>query len=129
MSYNTLNYTEQGGTKTVIGGEIVVEGTLTVADGGQVAGITGATAAATASTIGGIKAATKGESDTVEVKIDTASSKLYVPTYPTTATTSTAGLVKQAANVPEAEDDTPTAEEFKALLDALIDAGIMAAAE
>ena len=31
MSYNTLNYTEQGGEKTVIGGEIVVEGKLTVA--------------------------------------------------------------------------------------------------
>ena len=129
MSYNTLNYTEQGGTKTVIGGEIVVEGTLTVADGGQVAGITGATAAATASTIGGIKAATKGESDTVEVKIDTASSKLYVPTYPTTATTSTAGLVKQAANVPEVDGEAITADDFNALLDALITAGIMAAAE
>ena len=130
MSYNTKNYTEQGGEKTVVGGEIVVEGKLTVAAGGEVAGITGATAAATASTIGGIKAATKGESDTVEVKIDTASSKLYVPTYPVPpveATTEAAGLVKQAANVPEAEDDTPTAEEFKALLDALIDAGIMAA--
>ena len=128
MSYNTKNYTEQGGEKTVIGGEIVVEGKLTVADGGQVAGITGATAAATASTIGGIKADTKGESDTVEVKIDTASSKLYVPTYPTTATTSTAGLVKQAANVPEV-DGALTADDFNALLDALITAGIMAAAE
>jgi hypothetical protein len=129
MSYNTKNYTEQGGAKTVIGGEIVVEGTLTVADGGQVVGITGVTSAATASTIGGIKAATKGAGDTVEVKIDATSSKLYVPTYPTTATTSTAGLVKKAANVPEADGEAPTAAEFKALLDALITAGIMAAAE
>ena len=43
------------------------------------------------------------------------------------ATDAVAGLVKQAANAPEAAADNPTAEEFKALLDALIDAGIMAA--
>lgn len=114
MSYNTKNYTEQGGEKTVIGGEIVVEGKLTVADGGEVAGITGVTAAATASTIGGIKAATKGAGDTVEVKIDATSSKLYVPTYP------------KAALVAEAAGEAPTAAEFKALLDALKAAGLMA---
>ena len=45
------------------------------------------------------------------------------------ATEAVAGLVKQAANVPEADEDGPTAEEFNALLGALIDAGIMAAAE
>lgn len=45
------------------------------------------------------------------------------------ATTAAAGLVKQAANVPEATGDNPTAAEFKALLDALIAAGVMAAAE
>lgn len=38
--YNTKNYTEQGGEKTVIGGEIVIEGKITVADGGEVEGIT-----------------------------------------------------------------------------------------
>lgn len=42
------------------------------------------------------------------------------------ATESTIGLVKQCANVAEAAGDNPTAEEFKALLDALIAAGIMA---
>lgn len=130
MSYNTPNYTEQGGEKTVIGGEIVVEGKLTVAAGGEVAGITGVTAAATESTIGGIKAATKGEGDTVEVKIDTTSSKLYAPTYPVLpveATTEAAGLVKQSAPVEEATGDAPTAAQFNALLDALKAAGIMAA--
>lgn len=43
MDNNTLNYTEQGGAKTVIGGEIEVSGTLTIADGASVTGITTAT--------------------------------------------------------------------------------------
>lgn len=108
MAYNVKNYTEQGGEKTVIGG------TLEVKDGATVTGITGVTAAATASAIGGIKAATKGAGDTVEAKIDGTTSKLYVPTYP------------KAALVAEAAGDAPTAAEFKALLDALKAAGLMA---
>lgn len=43
------------------------------------------------------------------------------------ATTTNAGIVKQAENVAEAAGSAPTAAEFKALLDALIAAGIMAA--
>lgn len=132
VSYNTKNYTEQGGEKTVIGGELEVGGTLTVKDGATVAGITGVAGAATSTELGGIKAATKGSGDTVEVKIDATSSKLYVPTYPVlpeAATTETAGIVKQAVNVPEAAEEAPTAVEFKALLDALIEAGIMASGE
>lgn len=46
---------------------------------------------------------------------------------PSAATASTAGVVKMAANVAEAAGTAPTAEEFKALLDALIAAGVMAA--
>lgn len=38
--------------------------------------------AATASLLGGIIAVAKGSGDTVEVKIDTATHKLFVPTYP-----------------------------------------------
>lgn len=45
------------------------------------------------------------------------------------ATEDTAGLVKMAANVPEAAGEAPTAAEFKALLNSLIAAGIMAEAE
>lgn len=63
MSYNTLNYTEQGGETTVIGGKLIYQG--------------------------------------VEIK--------------------------RMTKVPEAAGDTPTAAEFKALLDALIAAGLMAA--
>lgn len=130
MSYNVKNYTEQGGEKTVIGGEIVIDGKITVADGGEVAGITGVAGAATATALGGIKAAASDAGDTVEVKIDATSSKLYVPTYPVLpeeATAEAAGIVKQATNVAEAAGEAPTAAEFKALLDALIAAGIMAA--
>ena len=43
-----------------------------------------------------------------------------------TATTGRAGAVKMAAAVAEAAGDNPTAAEFKALLDALKTAGIMA---
>jgi hypothetical protein len=43
-----------------------------------------------------------------------------------TATKTSAGTVKQAAKVSEAAGSTPTAAEFKALLDALKSAGIMA---
>lgn len=130
MPYNVKNYTEQGGDKTVIGGEIVINGKITVSDGGEVAGITGVAGAATATVLGGVKASTKGAGDTVEVKINTSTSKLYVPTYPVLpeeATTEAAGIVKQAANVTLAAGEAPTKAEFDALITALIAAGLIAA--
>ncbi len=36
---NVLNYTEQGGAKTVIGGELVIEGKLTLGTGSEVTGL------------------------------------------------------------------------------------------
>ena len=39
MGYNTKNYTEQGGEKTVIGGEVVVKGKVVVEEGGSVEGL------------------------------------------------------------------------------------------
>ena len=129
MSYNAKNYTEQGGEKTVIGGEIVINGKITVSDGGEIAGFTGVAEAATATALGGVKAAAKGEGDTVEAKIDSTTSKLYVPTYPTVpeeATTETAGIVKMAANVAKITGDTVTVEKFNDLIDALVAAGLMA---
>lgn len=77
MSYNTKNYTEQGGEKTVINGTLAF----------------GASAAVT-----GLPA----------------------------ATATVRGGVKQAAIVAEAAGGTPTAAEFKALLDSLKTAGVMA---
>lgn len=124
MSYNVKNYTEQGGEKTVIGG------ILEIKEGATVTGITATAAPASAAALGGIKAEASTAGDTVEVKIDATTSKLYVPTYPVLpeeATAEAAGIVKQATNVAEAAGAAPTAAEFKALLDALIAAGIMAA--
>lgn len=125
MGNTSKNYLKDGGDTTVIGG------TLEVLQGATVTGLTETAAAASATALGGIKAATKGAGDTVECKIDGTSSKLYVPTYPVlpvAATAETAGLVMQAANVSEAAGANPTAAEFKALLDALIAAGVVAEA-
>lgn len=124
--YNTKNYTEQGGDKTVIGGE------LEILEGATVTGLADVTTAATATVLGGVKAATKSAGDTVECKIDGTGKKLYVPTYPVlpeAATTATAGIVKQVANVAVAAGAAPTKAEFDALIAALIAAGVMAAGE
>lgn len=76
MSYNTKNYTEQGGEKTVIGGTLEFE---------EEAIVTGLPPlqleAATDTLLGGIKAELKAAGDTVLVKIGE-DEKLYVPTYP-----------------------------------------------
>ncbi len=41
MSYNTKNYTEQGGEKTIIGGELVIKngGKITIEEGGSAEGL------------------------------------------------------------------------------------------
>ncbi len=123
MSYNTKNYTEQGGEKTVIGG------TLEIKEGASVTGLSAdPLLVATGDTLGGIKAAAAaGEDDTVEVKIGD-DHKLYVPTYPTDATESISGLVKAAANQADsiAEDTATLVTDFNALLAKLKAAGLMA---
>ena len=64
MSYNTKNYTEQGGEKTVIGG------TLEIKEGASVTGLSAnPLLVATEETLGGVKAAAAGEDDTVEIKL------------------------------------------------------------
>ena len=133
MSYNTKNYTEQGGEKTVIGGTLEIKGKLLITDGAEVDGVVTITAPATAETTGGIKAAARAaETDTVEVKIGD-DGKAYVPAYPEaytlpSATDSVKGGVKAAANQAESiEATTPTVAEFNALLAKLKAAGIMTA--
>lgn len=64
---------------------------------------------------------TKEAMNNIENGIATASAGI-----PSNATKATVGLVKQAALVPEAAGANVTKEEFKALLDALKAAGIMA---
>lgn len=125
MSYNTKNYTEQGGEKTVIGG------TLEIKEGDSVTGLSAnPLLVATEETLGGVKAAAAGEDDTVEVKIGE-DGKLYAPTYPTDATESVSGLVKKAANQADsiAEDTATLVTDFNALLAKLKAAGLMAADE
>ena len=151
MSYNAKNYKKQGGD------EWVVNGKLTFGEGAVVEGLDGATVAkaATAAALGGIKAATKGAGDTVEAKIDAATSKLYVPTYPVlgTATDAALGGIKagakgegdtveikvdaassklyapaypQAELVDDATDTDDVVTQLNALLAALQTAGLMA---
>lgn len=40
MGYNSKNYTEHGGEKTVIGGEIVINGKMTAGEDAEIIGIT-----------------------------------------------------------------------------------------
>jgi hypothetical protein len=125
MSYNTKNYTEQGGEKTVIGG------TLEIKEGASVTGLSAdPLLVATEETLGGVKAAAADEGDTVEIKIGE-DGKLYAPTYPTDATESVSGLVKRAANQADsiAEDTATLVTDFNALLAKLKAAGLMAADE
>lgn len=125
MSYNTKNYTEQSGEKTVIGG------TLEIKEGASVTGLSAdPLLVATEETLGGVKAAAADEGDTVEIKIGE-DGKLYAPTYPTDATESVSGLVKMAANQSDsiAEDTATLVTDFNALLAKLKVAGLMAADE
>ena len=125
MSYNTKNYTEQGGEKTVIGG------TLEIKEGASVTGLSAdPLLVATEEPLGGVKAAAADEGDTVEIKIGE-DGKLYAPTYPTDATESVSGLVKMAANQSDsiAEDTATLVTDFNALLAKLKAAGLMAADE
>ena len=59
MSYNSKNYTEQGGERTIIGGELVIKNgaKLVLEEGAEGSGLPKAAnqAASTASTVAGLK--------------------------------------------------------------------------
>ena len=124
-TYNTRNYAAHGGGEWVIGGK------LTVLEGATVEGLTATAAAASADALGGIKAAAKAETDTIEAKIGT-DSKLYVPTYPDyvlpAAAADAIGGVKLAVNQVDSTASTIAGLniEFNALLAKLKASGIMA---
>ena len=120
--YNTPKYTEQGGAKTVIGGEIEITGTLTVATGATVTGTVSAAVVnnLTTTETGSALDAAQGKA------LKTAVDAKYTAAN---ATTAAAGLVKKAVNVPVAASVAPTKEEFDALINALVTAGIITAAE
>ena len=114
MSYNSKNYTEQGGEKTVIGG------TLEIAAGASVTGMTTATIVDALTSDDATKALSAKQGKALKALVDAK----YTAAN---ATAAAAGLVRQAALVAEAAGEAPTKAEFKALLDALKAAGIMAA--
>ncbi len=125
-THNTRNYAAHGGGEWVIGGK------LTVLSGATVEGLTATAAPASATALGGIKAAAKAVTDTVEAKIGE-DAKLYVPAYPEdyvlpSATADALGGVKLAANQVDSAASTIAALniEFNALLAKLKAAGIMA---
>ena len=124
MEYNAKNYMAQGGDRLVIGG------TLEIKEGASVTGLPPATVvAATEETLGGVLAAAKTVSDTVEAKIGE-DRKLYVPPYTLPAAEAAAlGGVLLAANqaASTAEDVATLVSNFNTLLAALKAAGIMAA--
>ena len=112
--YNVKNDTEQNGEKTVIGGILEIKA------GGSVTGITTATIVDALTSDDATKALSAKQGKALKTAVDAK----YTAAN---ATTAAAGLVKQSANVAEAVGTAPTATEYKALLDALIAAGIMAA--
>ena len=117
MSYNTKNYTEQGGEKTVIGGSLEIK------EGATVTGLpTPTITMATDSTLGGIKAAEKTETDTVPVKIDE-TGLLFVPAYPSIPEIPV--MANQANS--EATEIAALVSDFNALLLKLKTSGLMAA--
>jgi hypothetical protein len=118
MEYNTKNYTEQGGEKTVIGG------TLEIKEGASITGLPSTPVeipAATADALGGVIAAEKGAGDTVEAKIGS-DNKLYVPTYPVVPEQPVAATQADST----AADAAALVVDFNALLAKLKAAGLMA---
>ena len=126
MEYNAKNYMAQGGDRLVIGG------TLEILEGASVTGLPAAkVAVATETSLGGVLAAIKAETDTVEAKIGE-DHKLYVPPYTLPAAEAAAlGGVLLAANqaASTATELSGLVTEFNTLLAALKAAGIMAADE
>ena len=106
--YNTKNYTEQGGEVTHINGTLKIGANATVEGMPFASGLTP----------GVIKAdgITRDKAYNVEVKIDSETGKLYVPEYPQASPVaqSTATTVADLKN------------SFNALLNALIEGGVMA---
>lgn len=93
------NYIDPITGELVIGGEIKINGTMTVDENATVTGLPAAPLAAAGADLGGVKAAAAGAGYTVECKINGTTKKLMVPTYPVAANqadstaTEVAGLV------------------------------------
>ena len=126
-THNTRNYAAHGGGEWVIGGK------LTVLSGATVEGLTATAAPASATALGGVKAAAKAVTDTVEAKIGE-DAKLYVPAYPEdyvlpASAADALGGVKLAANQADstATEVSGLVADFNTLLASLKAAGLMVA--
>jgi len=126
VTRNCKNYLTDGGDRLVIGGS------LEILEGASVTGLPPASVSvATEEALGGVIAAAKAETDTVEAKIGE-DHKLYVPPYTLPAAEAAAlGGVLLAANQADstATEVSGLVTEFNTLLAALKAAGIMAADE
>ena len=126
MEYNAKNYMAQGGDRLVIGGS------LEILEGASVTGLPAAkVAVATETSLGGVLAVAKAETETVEAKIGE-DHKLYVPSYTLPAAESgTRGGVLLTANqaASAATELSGLVTEFNTLLAALKTAGVMAVDE
>jgi len=100
-TYNTKNYTEQGGDVTHIGGKLIIE------QGAEVEGMSGV-------------AFTAGDNITIDGKEISATDTTY-----RAATSNTRGLVKQAAAVADADSTEGAVTTVNALLASLRAAGIL----
>ena len=140
MAFNCKNYETDGGNHWVVGG------TLTIEEGATVEGMASATTApATASVPGLVSIGTNVDVSAqgkISVKTASASNKGVVQIGSGLSVESgvvsldapdagadVKGVVLQGVAVADAEGEAPTAAEFKALLDSLRDAGIIATAE
>ena len=112
------NYIDPITGELVIGGEIQINGTMTVGEDATLTGMTPEALNAAGASLGGVKAAAAGAGDTVECKINGTTKKLMVPTYP---------VVPVAANQADsAAADVPAlVVDFNALLAKLKAAGLM----
>jgi len=135
MSYNVPNYTEQGGERTVIGGELVVTGTLDLSEA-TVEGVVTATVenVLTSNETGNALSAAQGKAlkTLVDAKVATASVVNDLTTGGTTVPLSAEQgktlAARVAANQAASTAETyPTVAEFNALLSKLKTAGLMAA--
>ena len=138
MSYNTKNYTEQGGEKTVIGGDLEILGTLTIDNGATVAGVVTAAVVNNLTTTATGSALDAAQGKALNGKITALTAVNALDSESTTAPLAAAqGKVlkdaldaKVAANQADSTEKTsPTVAEFNALLAALKAAGLMVADE
>ena len=115
------NYIDPITGELVIGGEIQINGTMTVGEDATLTGMTPEALNAAGASLGGVKAAAAGVGDTVEVKVGE-DEKLYVPTYPVVPVAENQAI-SVAADVPALVVD------LNALLLKLKTAGLMTADE